>query len=117
MTTRSDSSASARWARRLAAAFSDGNPVDGTNRTAAKAADLIDLGMIVAGHTTRGRRRVADVVFSMVTDDAALAAITYGPDGLLAGLAPGKLYVDMSTVSPQASRELAGAGATGSVPP
>jgi 3-hydroxyisobutyrate dehydrogenase-like beta-hydroxyacid dehydrogenase len=46
-------------------------------------------------------------VFSMVTDDAALAAITDGPDGILAGLWPGAIYVDMSTVSPHASRELA----------
>src|SRR5204863_227797 len=45
--------------------------------------------------------------FSMVTDDAALTAITSGPDGILAGLRPGTGYVDMSTVSPQMSRELA----------
>jgi 3-hydroxyisobutyrate dehydrogenase-like beta-hydroxyacid dehydrogenase len=43
----------------------------------------------------------------MVADDAALDAVTSGPDGILAGLAPGKIYVDMSTVSPRASRELA----------
>jgi NAD binding domain of 6-phosphogluconate dehydrogenase/NAD-binding of NADP-dependent 3-hydroxyisobutyrate dehydrogenase len=43
----------------------------------------------------------------MVTDDAALKATCAGPDGLLAGLEPGKVYVDMSTVSPQASRRLA----------
>jgi 3-hydroxyisobutyrate dehydrogenase-like beta-hydroxyacid dehydrogenase len=43
----------------------------------------------------------------MVTDDNALAAINAGPDGILAGLRPGTLYVDMSTVSPQASRVLA----------
>jgi 3-hydroxyisobutyrate dehydrogenase-like beta-hydroxyacid dehydrogenase len=49
----------------------------------------------------------ADVIVSMVTDDAALTAISDGPDGLLAGLAPGKTYIDMSTVSPRASRELA----------
>lgn len=52
----------------------------------------------------------------MVTDDAALAAIASGPDGILGGLRPGALYVDMSTVSPGASRELAArvrtAGAT-----
>jgi 3-hydroxyisobutyrate dehydrogenase-like beta-hydroxyacid dehydrogenase len=34
-------------------------------------------------------------------------AITEGPDGILAGLAPGKIYIDMSTVSPAASRDLA----------
>jgi 3-hydroxyisobutyrate dehydrogenase-like beta-hydroxyacid dehydrogenase len=43
----------------------------------------------------------------MVADDAALEAITVAPNGILAGLAPGKVYVDMSTVSPQASRRRA----------
>ena len=43
----------------------------------------------------------------MVTDDEALEAITAGPHGLLAGLQPGQVYVDMSTVSPQASRRVA----------
>ena len=66
--------------------------------------------------TPREVAAAADVVFSMITDDAALAAITAGPDGILAGLRPGALYIDMSTVSPGASRELSGrvcaAGAT-----
>jgi len=48
----------------------------------------------------------ADIVFSMVTDTKALHAITAGPDGILAGLKPGKIYVDMSTVGAAASREL-----------
>jgi 3-hydroxyisobutyrate dehydrogenase-like beta-hydroxyacid dehydrogenase len=52
----------------------------------------------------------------MVTDDTALAAITGGDDGILAGLRSGAIYVEMSTVSPRASRELAArvqaAGAT-----
>ena len=43
----------------------------------------------------------------MVTNTQALAAVTEGPDGILAGLGPGKVYIDMSTVSPAASRELA----------
>jgi 3-hydroxyisobutyrate dehydrogenase-like beta-hydroxyacid dehydrogenase len=42
----------------------------------------------------------------MVTNTTALAAVTEGPDGILAGLGPGKVYIDMSTVSPSASREL-----------
>jgi 3-hydroxyisobutyrate dehydrogenase-like beta-hydroxyacid dehydrogenase len=66
--------------------------------------------------TPREVAAAADVVFSMVTDDAALAAVTAGPDGILAGLRPGALYIDMSTVSPGASRELSkrvfSAGAT-----
>ena len=81
--------------------------VNGTNRTKGKAARLIERGLIWCD-TPREVAAAAPVVFSMVTDDAALAAITSGPDGILAGLTPGSVYVDMSTVSPQASRELAG---------
>ena len=83
-----------------------GNQVQGTNRTKAKAVALIEQGLIWRD-TPREAAAGAQVVFSMVTDDAALAAITSGPDGILAGLWPGTIYVDMSTVSPQASRELA----------
>jgi 3-hydroxyisobutyrate dehydrogenase-like beta-hydroxyacid dehydrogenase len=52
--------------------------------------------------------QAADITFSMVTDTAALSSITDGTDGILAGLsaASGKIYVDMSTVSPKAIRLL-----------
>ena len=83
-----------------------GHQVFGTNRTRAKAAPLIEQGLIWRD-TPREVAVAADIVFSMVTDDAALAAIASGPDGILAGLRPGSVYVDMSTVSPRASRELA----------
>jgi 3-hydroxyisobutyrate dehydrogenase-like beta-hydroxyacid dehydrogenase len=83
-----------------------GHDVYGTNRTEAKAAPLIERGLVWR-ETAREVAESAEIVFSMVTDDAALADVTSGADGILAGLAPGKLYVDMSTVSPQASRELA----------
>jgi 3-hydroxyisobutyrate dehydrogenase-like beta-hydroxyacid dehydrogenase len=46
-------------------------------------------------------------VFSMVTNTKALKAITDGPDGILAALGPGKVYVDMTTGSPGESRALA----------
>jgi 3-hydroxyisobutyrate dehydrogenase-like beta-hydroxyacid dehydrogenase len=91
------------------------NQVFGTNRTASKASALIDKGLIWRD-TPREVAAAADVVFSMVADDAALTAVTSGPDGILAGLRPGALYIEMSTVSPSASRELAkrvcSAGAT-----
>jgi 3-hydroxyisobutyrate dehydrogenase-like beta-hydroxyacid dehydrogenase len=91
------------------------NRVFGTNRTRSKATSLIDQGLIWRD-TPREVAEAADVVFSMVSDDAALAAVASGPDGILAGLQPGALYVDMSTVSPGASRELSrrvcSAGAT-----
>jgi 3-hydroxyisobutyrate dehydrogenase-like beta-hydroxyacid dehydrogenase len=90
----------------LARRLLDGNQVYGTNRTRAKAAALIEHGLVWRD-TPREVAAAAQVVFSMVTDDAALTAITSGPDGVLAGLRPGALYVEMSTVSPRASRELA----------
>ena len=83
-----------------------GHHVTGYNRTTAKAEWLVQAGMRPA-ETPKAAAKSAEVVFSMVTNTAALAAVTQGPDGLLAGLGPGKVYVDMSTVSPAYSRELA----------
>ena len=90
-------------ARRLLDA---GHELAGWNRTKEKAAPLVEAGMTWCDSP----REVADrsgVVFTMVTNVAALEAVTGGPDGIVAGLGPGKVYVDMSTVSPAASRELA----------
>jgi 3-hydroxyisobutyrate dehydrogenase-like beta-hydroxyacid dehydrogenase len=82
-----------------------GHEVYGTNRTMSKAQTLIERGLRWRD-TPREVAAAADVVFSMVTDDQALEAITSGPDGILAGLTAGKTYVDMSTVNPQLSQEL-----------
>ena len=83
-----------------------GHTVTGYNRTRAKAQWLIDKGMEWAD-SPRALCSAADVIFAMVTNSAALEAITEGPDGLLAGLTTGKTFVDMSTVSPDDSRALA----------
>ncbi len=83
-----------------------GNELYGSNRTESKAKPLIERGMQWRA-TPREVAAAAEVIFSMVTDDAALEAIASGPDGILAGLQEGKIYVDMSTVSPRASRQLA----------
>ena len=83
-----------------------GHTVTGYNRTQSKAQWLIDAGMKWGG-TPRAVAQAADVTLSMVTNTAALHAVADGPDGVLAGLSAGKVYVDMSTVSPAASRELA----------
>ncbi len=48
-----------------------------------------------------------ELVFSMVYDDQAFEAVVTGSDGVLAGIRPGSLYVDMSTVSPGTSKEMA----------
>jgi 3-hydroxyisobutyrate dehydrogenase-like beta-hydroxyacid dehydrogenase len=93
-----------RIAGRLLAA---GHEVHGYNRTRARAKGLIERGLVWRD-SPRDVAAAAEIVFSMVTDDGALAAVAAGSDGILAGLAPGKVYVDMSTVSPQASRALAG---------
>ena len=92
-----------RVARRLLDA---GHTVTGYNRTASKAQWLVDAGMRLAG-SPREVAEASDVAFSMVTNTAALRGVTEGRDGLLAGLRAGSVYVDMSTVSPAASRQLA----------
>ncbi len=94
--------------RMVARLLAAGHPVTGHNRTRAKGVWLIDRGMRWVD-SPRAVAETAEVTLSMVTDTAALRHITGGPDGLLAGLGPGKVYVDMSTVSPAASREVAAA--------
>jgi 3-hydroxyisobutyrate dehydrogenase-like beta-hydroxyacid dehydrogenase len=83
-----------------------GHSVTGYNRTRSKAQWLIDRGMKLAD-SPKAVASAADVTFTMVTNTAALAAVTDGPNGLLAGMASGKFYIDMSTVSPEVSRALA----------
>lgn len=83
-----------------------GHTVTGYNRTKSKAEGLLKLGMQWAD-TPAAVARAAEITFTMVADTAALQAVTEGPQGILAGLGPGKIYIDMSTVSPAASRKLA----------
>ena len=76
------------------------------NRTPEKAEPLLAIGARWADSP----RQVADeseVVFTMVTNTAAVQAVCEGPEGILAGLGPGKVYVDMSTASPANTRALA----------
>ncbi|MBF8301347.1 MAG: NAD(P)-dependent oxidoreductase [Acidobacteria bacterium] len=92
-----------RMADRL---LSKGHSVTGYNRTRSKAQWLIDRGMTWAD-SPRALAEAVDVVFVMVTNSAALEAVALGPDGILAGMGPGKLLIDMSTVSPEVSRSIA----------
>ena len=94
-----------RMAQRLLDA---GHTVVGYNRTRDKAKPLVDRGMRLAD-SPRAVSAAAEVVFSMVTDPVALRAVALGADGLVAGLRSGAAYVDMSTVSPSATRELGAA--------
>jgi 3-hydroxyisobutyrate dehydrogenase len=83
-----------------------GHTVTGYNRTRSKAQWLVDRGM-KCGETPRAVSAAADVTLSMVTNTEALKTVAEGPDGFLAGFSAGKILVDMSTVSPAASRALA----------
>jgi 3-hydroxyisobutyrate dehydrogenase-like beta-hydroxyacid dehydrogenase len=86
--------------------LSKGHTVTGYNRTRAKAEWLVKKGMQWAD-SPRAVASASDYIFAMVTNGAALQAITEGADGLLAGLGKGKTFIDMSTVSPAVSRALA----------
>ena len=86
--------------------LSKGHAVTGYNRTRSKAQWLIDKGMKWAD-SPRAVASAADVTFAMVTNSDAIRSITEGPDGILAGLGAGKIFVDISTVAPSVSRALA----------
>ena len=92
-----------RMARRF---MERGHSVTGYNRTKAKAEWLIEAGMQWAD-TPREVAEKTEIIFSMVTNTKAVQAVTQGEDGIIAGLSTGKIYVDMSTMSPAYSRELA----------
>jgi len=83
-----------------------GYPLTVYNRTPEKAAPLTELGAHLAESPAAVMER-CDVIFTMVSDDQAVEQVYHGPDGLLARPAPGKIAVDMSTVSPETSRALA----------
>ena len=90
-------------ARRLLAA---GHELHGWNRTPEKAAPLVAEGLVLE-ESPRAVAGQADVVFTMVTNVPALRAVAEGEDGIIAGLGPGKVWVDMTTAAPAVSRELA----------
>jgi 3-hydroxyisobutyrate dehydrogenase-like beta-hydroxyacid dehydrogenase len=51
----------------------------------------------------------SDVTFSIVTDGAAVRSVALGPSGVLAGMRPGAVYIDMGTIAPDVTRETAAA--------
>lgn len=92
-----------------------GHSVTGWNRSRDKAKPLIDRGMSFAD-TPKQAAEQADIVFSIVTDAPAVKACALGPDGIVAGIKRGGIYIDMSTIDPDDSRAVAAefvkAGAT-----
>src|SRR5689334_10769574 len=82
-----------------------GHAVTGWNRTRDKAEPLSKVGMRIAD-TPRAVAATSEIVFSIVTDAEAVKSITLGPDGIISGLKPGRIYIDMSTIAPDASRAI-----------
>jgi 3-hydroxyisobutyrate dehydrogenase len=76
------------------------------NRSASKLKPLTDAGAAAAGSPKDVVAR-SEAVITMLTDAAAIAAVYDGPSGLLAGDVKGKLFIDMSTVRPEAAKALA----------
>ncbi len=89
-------------ARFLAAGYT----VYGESRDRQHADGLVHEGLQWRG-TPREVAEAVDVLITSLPDDAVLESVASGPDGVLAGLAAGKIWIDMSTVSPRASREVA----------
>jgi 3-hydroxyisobutyrate dehydrogenase-like beta-hydroxyacid dehydrogenase len=83
-----------------------GHMVTGWNRSRAKAEALIKSGMRFAD-TPRAVAEQSEIVFSIVTDAKAVQAIALGPDGVVAGLRKGGIFIDMSTIDPDGSRAVA----------
>ena len=83
-----------------------GHRVTGWNRSRDKADELIAAGMRWAA-SARAVAEASEIVFSIVTDANAVRAIALGDGGVVAGLARGNIFIDMSTIAPDASRALA----------
>jgi 3-hydroxyisobutyrate dehydrogenase-like beta-hydroxyacid dehydrogenase len=88
--------------RLLAAGYS----VYGESRRREGAESLIEEGLQWR-ESPRELAEAADIVLTSLPDDRVLEQVATEADGILAGMGPGKVWVDMSTVSPQASRRLA----------
>lgn len=83
-----------------------GHSVTGWNRTKPKAEALIKAGMKWA-ESPREAASLSEIVFSIVTDAAAVHHVALGPNGIMAGLSKDSVYLDMSTIAPDAHREIA----------
>ena len=83
-----------------------GHQVTGWNRTRGKAEPLIVQGMRWAD-TPKSVAEASEIVFSIVTDAKAVREVALGPQGIVAGLKRGGIYIDMSTIAPDDSRAVA----------
>ena len=87
-------------------ALKAGFAVTVTNRTTSRAAPLAKDGATVV-KTPREVAERSDIVVTMVPNTPHVEAAVFGPDGVAAGAREGLLLIDMSTISPTATREFA----------
>ena len=83
-----------------------GYSVAAYNRTREKGKVLSDMGATIVD-SPKAAASGAGVIISMISDDAVLEAISYGPNGTFEGAGPGTIFIDMSTVSPASSGRVA----------
>ena len=83
-----------------------GHPMTVWNRTPERTAGLAAAGAMVAA-TPAELARVSDVVITCVSDTPDVGAVLFDPDGIAAGVRPGTLLIDCSTISPAATRSFA----------
>ena len=83
-----------------------GFEVSAWNRTPGRADELADLGVAVRD-SAAAVAAASDVVVTIVSDTPDVEAVLFGPDGVAAGAAAGSLVIDMSTISPSATRDFA----------
>jgi 3-hydroxyisobutyrate dehydrogenase-like beta-hydroxyacid dehydrogenase len=83
-----------------------GHTVTGWNRSPDRAKPLLDQGMRWAD-TPRAVAAASEVIFSIVTDGAAMKTVALGDNGVIGGIRPGSVYIDMGTIAPDVTREVA----------
>ncbi len=86
--------------------LADGHDLTVYNRSREKMEPLVVAGAKGAASLSDLVGR-SEVVITMLADTAAVREVAAGQDGIVFALTPGKTYIDMSTVSPESSREIA----------
>ena len=81
-------------------------PLTVFHRSSAKAKPLADAGASVAP-TPKAVAEASDVIILMLAGPEAIDSVLQGPEGLIAGMKAGQTLVNMSTVSPAYSKQLA----------
>src|SRR3989475_7829843 len=85
-----------------------GHPLIVHSRSRAPVDELVGAGA-VDGKSPRGVAQQSDIIITMLPDSPDVQQVVLGRDGVLEGIRPGSVLVDMSTISPLVTQEIAGA--------